>query len=337
MIHRTAVGVAVLGGGLAAALAFAPGASAQELKMANFAPATHPIWVNVMTPWAKELEKAHPGVTVKGFPGGQIGGAPPGAFLRVVNGQSDIELHLPGYTSTAFPRTLIMEIPLQHASPSEATRAFWRVYDKHMKPEYQRVKLLAAWGTDVPAVMTNKLVKTPDDLKGLKLRTPSDNQAMIIEGLGAVPVAMPMTETYNSIQKGVVDGAIVGMSTVISFKIAEVASKYIPDLPFGYSPIIIAMNGKKYDGLPKAAREWIDKSSGVELSLKGAASYERERSDAIKIVNDRPTTSITKLTNAEKKAWDAPLKKIVETWVARFEKEGLPYRQMLADYLAKGS
>lgn len=325
----------VAGLALAASISFqAPHAEAVELKMANFAPAKHPLWTNVMEPWGKALEKANPGITVRGFPGGSIGGAPPGAFLRAVNGVSDIELHLPGYTSTAFPRTLVMEIPLQHETPSEATRAFWRIFQKHMTPEYNRVKLLASFGNDLPAVMTNKVVRVPDDLKGFKLRTPSDNQAMIIEGLGAVPVAMPMTETYNSIQKGVVDGAIVGMSVVISFKIAEVVNNYITDVPFGYSPVIIAMNKKAYDGLPKSARDWIDKNSGVELSLKGAQNYERERDEAIEVVKKGKTTKVTSLTAAEKKQWEASLKKVVDNWVGRFEKQGIPYRQILNDYLA---
>ncbi len=59
-------------------------------------------------------------------------------------------------------------------------------------------------------------VRHPDDLKGLKLRTPSRDQAAIIKGLGAVPVAMPMPRTYGAIEKGVVDGALVGISVVNS-------------------------------------------------------------------------------------------------------------------------
>ena len=72
-------------------------------------------------------------------------------------------------------------------------------------------------------------------MKGLKLRTPSANQALIIKELGAIPVAMPMTQTYGALEKGVVDGAIVGISVVNSFRLAEVVKNYIVDLPFGYS------------------------------------------------------------------------------------------------------
>lgn len=310
-------------------------AAGKDLKMAFFPSPRHPLWGKMMMPWAKDFEKANPNIKVKGFPGSQIGGSPPGAFKRVINGISDIELHLPGYTSTVFPRTLVMEIPLQYDTPTAATRAFWRIYDKHIASEYKRVKLLAAFATDVPAVMTNKIVRTPADLKGMKLRTPSRNQAMIIKGLGAIPVAMPMTQTYSAIQKGVVDGAIVGISVVNSFKIGEVADKYIVDLPFGYSPIIIAMNRKAYDGLSKGERAYIDANSGLKYSLVGGTSYERARMGALKTIEKRKNTSVTTVTADERKKWVAKLEGVVAGWVAEFEKQGLPYRQILNDYLKK--
>ncbi len=310
-------------------------AQTKNLKMAFFASPKHPIYANIMMPWAKALEAANVGIKVTGYPGSQIGGSPPGAFKRVVNGIADVEFGLQGYTSTVFPRTLLMEIPLQYGSPTEATRALWKIFDKHMASEYSRVKVIALWGTDVPVVMTNKIVRVPSDLTGLKLRTPSANQAAIIKGFGAVPVAMPMTQTYGAIEKGVVDGAVVGISVVNSFKLAEVVKNYIVDLPMGYSPQMIVMNRKTYDGLTAAQRAAVDKHSGLELSLKAARSYEQERDHGIDTVKKRADTRITALTPAEKEKWVASLKTVVDGWVADFEKQGLPYRQMLSDYLAK--
>lgn len=312
-------------------------AQAKNLKVAFFASPKHPIWARLMAPWGKAVEAANVGLTVTGFPGSQIGGSPPGAFKRVVNGIADVEFAMQGYTSTVFPRTLLVEIPLQWGSPTEATKALWRIFDKHLAREYKRVKVLAMWVTDTPTVMTNKIVRVPDDLKGLKLRTPSHNQAAIIKGLGAIPVAMPMTQTYGAIEKGVVDGAIVGISVVNSFKLAEVVKNYIVDLPMGYSPQMIAMNRKVYDSLTAAQKAVIDRHSGLELSLKGARLYEKAREGGLRTVNKRADTKITKLTAAERKVWVARLRTITDQWVKDFEKQGLPYRQMLNDYLAKGS
>ena len=320
---------------LAAAPVVTATAEARDIKLAFFASPKHPIWSRLMAPWGKTIDAANVGLKVVGFPGSQIGGSPPGAFKRVINSISDAEFVMQGYTSTVFPRTLIVEIPLQWGSPSEATRALWRIYGKHLASEYKRVKVLAMWVTDAPTIMTNKMVRTPADLKGLKLRTPSRNQAMIIKGLGAVPVAMPMPQTYGAIEKGVVDGAVVGISVVNSFKLAEVVKNYIVDLPMGYSPQMVAMSRKTYDSLSAKQRAVIDQNSGLELSLKGARLYENARKGGLATVAKGKDTQVTKLTAAEHKLWRAKLETITAQWIAKFEGDGLPYRKMLADYLAK--
>ncbi|MEK9644608.1 MAG: TRAP transporter substrate-binding protein DctP, partial [Alphaproteobacteria bacterium] len=187
----------------------------------------------LMAPWGKDLESKNVGIKVLGFPGSQIGGKPPGAFKRVVNGIADIEFGLQGYTSTVFPKTMVAEIPMQFDNAIDATRGLWRILDKYLNDEYSRVKVLGLWATDTPVLMTNKVVKTPADLAGVKLRTPSRDQAEIIKGLGAIPVAMPMPATYQAIEKGVVDGSLVGISVVKSFKLAEVVKNYLAGLPMG--------------------------------------------------------------------------------------------------------
>jgi TRAP-type C4-dicarboxylate transport system substrate-binding protein len=321
-----AAGVGMLGWpGLAAA--------ATELRMAFFASPRHPIWRNMMKPWGDKVMAENVDLAIKGFPGSQIGGKPPGAYKRILGGISDIEFHINGYTSSVFPRTLVAEIPMQWGSPTLATKALNRIFDEHLASEYKRVKVLAMWTTDVPVVMTNKVVRTPDDLKGLKLRTPSRNQAEIIRGLGAVPVPMAMPRTYGALEKGVVDGAIVGISVVNSFKLHEVVKNFIVDLPFGYSPFFIGMNKAKYNSLSAKQRAAIDKHSGLELSLIGAKSYEAEREHGIKTVGDKAGSSITRLTAAEKAQWVERLKKIRGDWIARFEKQGLPYQKIYDAYM----
>ena len=148
---------------------------------------------------------------------------------------------------------------------------------------------------------------------------------------------MPMPQTYGAIEKGVVDGAVVGISVVNSFKLAEVVKNYIVDLPMGYSPQMLVMNRRVYDGLTPDQRAVVDRNSGLALSLRGARLYEMARTGGLKTVTERADTTITTLTAAEKAAWRARLETVVAKWVDDFEKRGLPYRQMLADYLAKES
>ena len=313
-------------------------AQTAEIKMAFFASPKHHVWDKFMEPWGKSLEGAGVGLKVLGFPGSQIGGAPPGAFKRVVNGIADVEFGLQGYTSTVFPKTMVAEIPMQFETAEEATRGLWRILDTHLKDEYARVKVLALWATDMPVLMTNKTVRTPEDLAGVKLRTPSHEQAEIIKGLGAIPVAMPMPATYQAIEKGVVDGALVGISVVKSFKLAEVVKHYVDGLPMGFSPQMVVMNLDKYNSLTAEQKAAVDARSGLDWSLKAAKLYEEARAEGLKLVKEGTDTTLTVLTPEQRKAWQSKFEAIRADWVTRNEAAGIKgYSKILADYMGKAS
>ena len=87
-----------LAGGVATSAVNQAAAQSRDIKMAFFASPKHPIWAKLMTPWGNMVEGAGVGLKVIGFPGSQIGGSPPGAFKRVVNGIADAEFVMQGYT-----------------------------------------------------------------------------------------------------------------------------------------------------------------------------------------------------------------------------------------------
>ncbi|MEA4934078.1 MAG: C4-dicarboxylate TRAP transporter substrate-binding protein [Lawsonibacter sp.] len=75
--------------------------------------------------------------------------------------------------------------------------------------------------------MTNKPVTTPDDLKGMVIRTPgADPWVNSIESMGATAYAVAWSEVYNSIQTKVIDGCEVQYTSAVSTHINEVC-KYI--------------------------------------------------------------------------------------------------------------
>ena len=54
------------------------------------------------------------------------------------------------------------------------------------------------WVGEAPVFMTrNKPIKNLDDIKGLKIRTPSANQSRWLKALGATPVSFPVTQIQH--------------------------------------------------------------------------------------------------------------------------------------------
>lgn len=70
---------------------------------------------------------------------------------------------------------------------------------------------------------TNKVVNTPADLKGQRIRTPgAPAWAESVSALGATPVAMPWGETYSAVQSKAVDGCEVQLTSALGSRIYEV-------------------------------------------------------------------------------------------------------------------
>lgn len=314
-----------------AAAALAPAAAqAQELRLSTFVPPVHVIYREILIPWSQEVAKATNGeVKVTLYPSMQLGGKPPELFRQAKEGVVDLVFTLPGYTSPAFPRTQMIELPGLKPDGVAATNMMWDLLDPYLRPEYDGTHVIALWGAeDAGLISRDKAFRSVDDLKGKRMRAPSAAQARQLEVMGAVPVAMPITEVYQSLERGVVDGAMLPFSTIPDFRLGEVGRGYTIAGPlFGRSSFLVAMNKKKYDGLSPAARAAIDRLSGRALSLKATEVYLKRSTEGVAGV--RGKAEVVELSAAEQKRIADLLKPIVADWIKESEAKGIPARDML--------
>jgi len=303
---------------------------AQELRLSTFVSPVHVIYREILVPWAQEVAKATNGeVKVTLYPSLQLGGKPPELFRQVKDGVVDIVFTLPGYTSPAFPRTQMIELPGLKPDGLAATNMMWDLLDPYLLPEYEGTKVIALWGAEDAGLMTrSKPIRSLDDIKGLRMRAPSAAQAKQLEVMGAVPIAMPITELYPGLERGVIDGAMVPFSVILDFRLGEVAKTYtIPGPLFGRSSFLIAMNKKKYDNLSPNARAAIDRLSGRDLSLEATKVYLQRTAEGVASV--RGKADVIELSAKEQKRISALLRPIVADWIRESEAKGIPAREML--------
>ena len=317
---------------LAIALALvAPAVQAQELRLSTFVPPVHVIYREILTPWAADVAKATNGqVKVTLYPSMQLGGKPPELFRQTVDGVIDLCFTLPGYTSPAFPRVGIIELPGLKEDGFAATDMMWDLLDPYLLPEFKGTKVIALWGAEDAGLMTRagKAYRSMADLKGLRIRAPSAAQAKQIQFMGAVPIAAPITEVYPGLERGTMDGAMVPFTTILDFRLGEVAKGYTISGPiFGRSVFLVAMNQAKYDSLPASARAAIDKLSGRALSRKATDVYIKRAAQAVESV--RGKADIYELPKAEQERITKTLRPIIDEWVKEMEGKGAPARDML--------
>jgi TRAP-type C4-dicarboxylate transport system substrate-binding protein len=306
--------------------------ASEELKLATFVPPSHIIMARVLTPWAQEVAQASGGkLTVRFFPSMQLGGRPPELYRQMIQGISDITFTLPGYTSADFPLMALTELPGMANNAEDGTRKLWTHFERFLSREYQGAKVLMLWNSDTASIMSkSKPVRTLEDVKGMKIRTPSAAQSAQLEALGAIPIDMPAGQIYNALDRGVVDASMIPMSAAIDFKLIEVARYFTVNAPLGRSPFLVAMNRSRYDKLPAELRKIIDDTTGLSLSLKGAQTYDTQNRAAIEAATkDR---ELITLSADENRRWRQAFQPLINSKAAEGEKAGLPARAMLSAY-----
>lgn len=105
-------------------------------------------------------------------------------------------------------------------------------------------------------------VRVPEDLKGLKLRTPgSKTRILSFKMLGASPIKMNIGEVYLAMQQGVVDGQENPLGNIRKWSWYEV-QKYISMSHHVYTPITFVMNLERYNSLSDEQRAAVDRAAG---------------------------------------------------------------------------
>ena len=123
------------------------------------------------------------------FPSMQLGGTPPQLYDQARDGVVDIVWTLPGSTAGRFPSTEVFELPFVGARRGIVNaRASQEYADANLAKETGDIKLLSYWSHDHGLIHANKAVKTMEDLKGLKLRSPTRLAGEALKALGATAV-----------------------------------------------------------------------------------------------------------------------------------------------------
>jgi TRAP-type transport system periplasmic protein len=285
-------------------------AQAEELKFANYMPAGHPYVGSTFQPFADEVAaKTNGAVTVNLYNGGELGAGPVEQYSRVVDGVAELAVSLPGYTASNFPLTLLSELPgvLSEQNGTEELNAHLDLFAS----EYKRAHLVALWSNAENILFTAKTpVRSLADVKGLKIRVPSRNTGLLVEAWGASPVSMPVSDIYNAMQTGVIDGAMIDGTGINAFKLGEVANYITMGMETTISPFFILMNRDAYAALSPEDQAAVD-AAGKAAAMNGQASQLKGAAKGIEGFAALPGKEVIHLSAEEAAPFNAVVPDVV--------------------------
>ena len=306
-----------------------------NFTFATFFPAPHRAYI-VVTEWGKEIEKRTDGrVKITFFPGSTL---TPGdkCYDGVIRGISDFGMADLAYTRGRFPLTEVFYLPLGYKNALAATKMVNAFYKKSRPKELDETKIMFFHAHGPGIIHTKKPVHKLEELKGMKIRS-HGMSTKIVSALGATPVAMPMSDSYDALQRGVTDGIICPMEALEGWKLGEVVKSTTQDFSCAYtSAFFVTLNKEKWNSLPPDTQKIIEKVNEEWIEPLGKIWDEIDKSGrefTLKLGNQ-----IISLSKEEEEKWTKATKPLLDEYVTTMKAKGLPAEEALKfcqDYLKK--
>ena len=221
------------------------------------------------------------------------------------HGVADIGLVTPIYTRGGTHLIRIQSGFYSGAKTIDSQVALYRCLEAsvpQLSRELSGIHVLAVQGGLLPGVVTTKKpVRALSDLKGLRIRAPSELLAVLRE-LGADPVNMPMGEVYSAMARGVIDGVIAPVDTFQTLHFDEVGNYYATlSVPRGAYPSR-AIGDRAWRRLSPEQQALMQRSRAV---WEGALREEIEKGEgAGRQAATRANIDVAKISPAEQARFD---------------------------------
>ncbi len=306
-----------------------------KLRISSMWPPQHPL-TKTYAQWGKDIEKATAGrVTFAVFASSTLS-PPMQVYDNTVKGVVDVGATLLAYSPGRLPLSEVLQQPLGYRNGYQASKLGNAYYKKFKPKEFDDVKVMFLHGAAPGFIFTKNPVKSTADIKGLRIKANAEN-ADIVKNLGASPVTMPVTETYDSLSRGVIDGCLFPIEALQGFKIGEVVKTVIENYGMSYmTSMYMIMNKAKWNAISPADQNAIEKIND-EYNEKIAKMWVEMDNNAKTFAKGKGVTFLT-VSKEEEAATAQKMKPILDEYVKVTKSKGLPGDEALKfcqDFLKK--
>jgi len=221
-----------------------------------------------------------------------------------------------GPVANFLPEIAAFEMPFMFASPEEAYKVLDGPVGQKVLAKLDAINLKGlAYAERGFRNLTNskKVVKTPADMAGLKIRV-MENPVYIdtFKTLGTNAVPMAWTEALTALQQGTIDGQENPVNIIYSFKLNE-TQKYLTMTKHSYAPALFLMSKKVFGTFNKETQDILVKAA------QEAAVHERkwnaeQMAEQLKALKDKGM----QITDPDTAAFQAAVKPVYEKYGPKF-------------------
>lgn len=303
------------------------------LKLADYNPTTGFWHKNIVEPFIEMVtERTNNRVQFDTYPGGQLGGSAESLDL-VRKGTVDMSVLVTSFFESNMPLSTVMGVPGVVDSHDTATKALNEILfegnSELLEIDYLSNDIIPMLIFVLPE---NNLftkgtpIRTPEDLKGLKMRSSSTAITKVYEDLGSISINLPTTEAYHSLDTGVVEGVAMPFTAIESFGLNEVVDSG-SNISFGSNVGTLVMKNEVWEKLPEDIRDIIIEVREELIPIVNQAYID----ETARILNEfKKENEFIELTAEEQKEWNNYWEEFLQTWVEESKaSKDLPYDDLI--------
>jgi tripartite ATP-independent transporter DctP family solute receptor len=262
-------------GGVSGALPLATFAQDKQikLKLGTDLPVTHSVNVRLKEAIDAISAETKGQIAITLFPNNQLG-SDSDMMSQIRSGALESATFPGTVMSTIIPVTSVTGGGFIFSGYDKVWAAMDGDVGNHIRKAIEKVNLVpfeAVWDNGFRQITTSvRPIKTPDDLKNLKLRVPVvPLWVAMFKALGAAPVAVPLSEAYQALQTKVADGQENPLALIDSAKFYEV-QKFCSLTNHAWDGFWFIVNGKVWKGIPP------DAQAVMKKHINAAAKKQRD-------------------------------------------------------------
>lgn len=237
--------------------------NARVLRLAHVYEATHPVETCGVETLKDELEGS--GITVESYPAAQLGSEAE-SLEQVATGGLDLAVAGPAFLGVWYEPAAVLDgaylfEDVDHFVKTIEGPLMQKIYDD--MNEETGIKVLSGWYYGTRQVTSNKPINGPDNMQGVKIRTPDAPLYLSnIKIMGGTATPMALGEVYLALQQGVIDAQENPIPTISTAKFHEVQD-YINITSHMIQGVNLVTNSNLYDSLDDGQKTALDDAMGV--------------------------------------------------------------------------
>lgn len=265
-------------------------------------------------------------VTVQTFPNGQLG-KDSEALQQVKGGVIESGIHSVGGFASAYPLIGVLDVPFAFSNISQTYAVFDGPFGDKLAADIEAKTGLHVLGFGDSGGFfhisnSKRPIHTPEDMKGLKIRTMGlDTHKAIISAMGGQPAAISWSEVYTALQTGVADGQMNPIP-IISFAKFQEVQDYLTLTGHIFAPYVWVVNNTFWESLSddeKAVVNYAAKSAIVAGRGMGRVIEASDRG----LIELGKTMQVNALTPEEKDTFQqVAIPEVKKLIVEKFGPEG---------------